>query len=378
MKLEYRNFKVTDIFIVETGANIPQNELKSGKTPRISVTNLNNGISGYYNDLSSNNYRVQENFISFSFLGTCFYHPYKASLDMKVHSLKPIGYMLNKYTALFLVNLFKKSFNGVYNDQISSTDLKKSYIRLPVTNDMIDFNFMENYIKSIEAKMQKLILYHNALALRERERENNSPNGDVFITNSHLANYIQEAIMRIAASLFGKLNCKWDEFELANLFEILLAKGDLQAKRLQSGNNPLISSGNFNNGIVAYVQNCDELSEKFDGNSLSVDMFGKCFYQPKNFYAVSHGRINILKPKFELNQNIGFFIVSILNKSFGDRYSFNQMCSQTALKKEKIALPVNGNGNPNFTLMENFIKEIKQNHTQKLIDYYLRLADIAK
>ena len=90
---------------------------------------------------------------------------------MKVHSLKPIGYMLNKYTALFLVNLFKKSFNGVYNDQISSTDLKKSYIRLPVTNDMIDFNFMENYIKSIEAKMQKLILYHNALALRERERE---------------------------------------------------------------------------------------------------------------------------------------------------------------------------------------------------------------
>ena len=61
--MEYRNFKVTDIFIVETGANIPQNELKSGKTPRISVTNLNNGISGYYNDLSSNNYRVQENFL---------------------------------------------------------------------------------------------------------------------------------------------------------------------------------------------------------------------------------------------------------------------------------------------------------------------------
>ncbi len=169
--MEYRNFKVTDVFIVETGANIPQNELESGETPRISVTNLNNGISGYYNDLSSNNYRVQENFISFSFLGTCFYHPYKASLDMKVHSLKPIGYMLNKYTALFLVNLFKKSFNGVYNDQISSTDLKKSYIRLPVTNDMIDFDFMEKYIKSIEAKMQKLILYHSVLALRERERE---------------------------------------------------------------------------------------------------------------------------------------------------------------------------------------------------------------
>ncbi|MBS6153621.1 MAG: hypothetical protein KH703_09590 [Campylobacter gracilis] len=58
--MEYRNFKVTDIFIVETGANIPQNELKSGKTPRISVTNLDNGISGYYNDLSSNNYRVKK------------------------------------------------------------------------------------------------------------------------------------------------------------------------------------------------------------------------------------------------------------------------------------------------------------------------------
>ena len=195
MKLEYRNFKVTDIFIVETGANIPQNELKSGKTPRISVTNLNNGISGYYNDLSSNNYRVQENFISFSFLGTCFYHPYKASLDMKVHSLKPIGYMLNKYTALFLVNLFKKSFNGVYNDQISSTDLKKSYIRLPVTNDMIDFNFMENYIKSIEAKMQKLILYHNALALRERERERIIRLTAMFLLRIHIWQIISKRLL---------------------------------------------------------------------------------------------------------------------------------------------------------------------------------------
>ena len=36
-------------------------------------------------------------FISVSFLGTVFYHPYKASLDMKVHSLKLKSKELNEY-----------------------------------------------------------------------------------------------------------------------------------------------------------------------------------------------------------------------------------------------------------------------------------------
>lgn len=104
----WKEFKLNQLFKITTGACVNKQELEKGKIPRISVKGINNGIQGYFKSINSNNYREEENFISFSFLGTCFYHPYKASLDMKVHCLKPLNYTLNKYSGLFLVNIFKK------------------------------------------------------------------------------------------------------------------------------------------------------------------------------------------------------------------------------------------------------------------------------
>ena len=37
------------------------------------------------------------------------------------------------------------------------------------------------------------------------------------------------------------------------------------------------------------------------------------------------------------------------------------MCSQSALKKETISLPVKSDGNIDFNYMENYIKILKQN-----------------
>uniref|UniRef100_UPI001CA4FE35 hypothetical protein n=1 Tax=Campylobacter concisus TaxID=199 RepID=UPI001CA4FE35 len=79
-------------------------------------------------------------------------------------------------------------------------------------------------------------------------------------------------------------------------------------------------------------------------------------------------------PKFKLKIYVGFFIAAILNKTLENRYSFNKMCSQTALKAENIQLPLNEFDKPNFSLMENFIKDIERNSAQKLIDYYKNLT----
>lgn len=151
-------FKLQEIFQITTGACVKKERLKQGNIPRISVTGINNGIQGFFQNINDKNYREQENFISFSFLGTCFYHPYKASLDMKVHCLKPLNYVLNKYSGLFLVNVFKNSYSGVFDNQISSTDLKNETISLPTDKDgQPDWEFMENTIKSTQNKMTKII-----------------------------------------------------------------------------------------------------------------------------------------------------------------------------------------------------------------------------
>ncbi len=84
-----------------------------GKTPRISATNTDNGILDYYKDIDDKNYRVFENFISVSFLGTVFYHKCKASLDMKIHCLKLKNKELNREVAFYLTSIIRQALKNI-------------------------------------------------------------------------------------------------------------------------------------------------------------------------------------------------------------------------------------------------------------------------
>lgn len=181
----WREFKLIEHFDIGTGATCKAKDLvqvAQGGIPRISVKGIDNGIQGYFKDIDSKDYRVNENFISFSFLGTCFYHPYKASLDMKVHTIKSKYYTLNLFSGLFLVNVLKNSFRGIYGDQISSSDLKTESIKLPVdSKGNIDWHFMEESIKQTKAELEKILQSYKSLKLLatnggggEREERNTS------------------------------------------------------------------------------------------------------------------------------------------------------------------------------------------------------------
>ncbi|WP_417903938.1 restriction endonuclease subunit S [Campylobacter sp. LH-2024] len=99
--VEWREFKISDVFEIYTGALINQNEMQQGKFPRITATDLNNGIAFFTDDLKHKNFRTLENFISISFLGSVFYHKSKVSLDMKIHGIKIKNKELNYNIALF-------------------------------------------------------------------------------------------------------------------------------------------------------------------------------------------------------------------------------------------------------------------------------------
>ncbi len=167
---KWHQFKISDIFETETvgkkvqvptGAYVAKKDLTDGSLPRISVSGINNGISGYYTDnIDTADYRIFENFISVSFLGTVFYQSGKASLDMKVHCLKPKNMYLNNYIAWFLVSVIRKVITySTYSDQLSSTVLPNLVITLPANLNINgeyepDWQYMEDYIKEIEKKVQ--------------------------------------------------------------------------------------------------------------------------------------------------------------------------------------------------------------------------------
>ncbi|MGN8980657.1 restriction endonuclease subunit S [Collinsella sp. HCP28S3_E6] len=157
---EWKIFRVEELFETEkmgrkiqvpTGSWIASKNLVPGSTPRITVSGVNNGITGYYKDVDDANYRVYKNFISVSFLGTVFYQAGRASLDMKVHCLKPLNIELNERVASFLVTIIKTALGRIkYSDQISSTVLPSLELMLPVdASGEPDWVYMDEYMRTI-------------------------------------------------------------------------------------------------------------------------------------------------------------------------------------------------------------------------------------
>lgn len=159
---------------------------------------------------------------------------------------------------------------------------------------------------------------------------------------------------------------EWINCKISDLFEIQLSVGDNQANKLLDGKTPLVSAGTINNGICKFIDKPDIKSQLFNKNVITVDMFGKVYFHNYNFYTVSHGRINILVPKKNINKYVGLFIARTIEKRFEGKYSFSRMCSMSRLSKEIICLPANSTGEPNWSFMEDYIKNMEQ---KKVIDY---------
>ncbi len=156
----------------------------------------------------------------------------------------------------------------------------------------------------------------------------------------------------------GKIDTiTWREYRIGDFFDAYLSKDDLQPKNIQEGNTPLISSGKENNGVVAYITS--EKATIWEANTLTVDMFGKVFYQPEPYYCVSHGRVNILKPKIEMEENVMRFIGVAIESVTTKKYEFVEMCTGTKLLEDKIMLPVKDD-KLDITAINNIINENKE------------------
>lgn len=157
----------------------------------------------------------------------------------------------------------------------------------------------------------------------------------------------------------------WGTFCISDLFEIELSKGDNQIDQLKKGNIPLVSAGMSNNGIVGYVDSGDGKSQMFEESLITVDMFGKAFYHPYKFYAVSHGRINILIPLKKFEKEVLLFITAAINKSTEGIFSYNRMCSQKRLSKININLPILEDGTIDYEGITKTILKLKNNRVLK-------------
>lgn len=339
---KWKEFKISNICRTElyknklqipTGSLVSKKDLTEGYSPRITVTSVNNGIDNFWNTANAE-VREHINFISMSFLGKAFYHPYKASIDMKVHALHLKEYNFNKYIALLFVQMLENNTKGSnYGNQLSSTDLPHKSILLPITPaGEIDYDFMESYIKELEE--QKI----------EDYRE-------------YASNRVMECLLKENQKVERLEEKEWKPFYVNDIFTFIQRGKRLIKENQTIGNVPYISSSAMNNGVDNYISN-DIGVRRFE-NCLSLansGSVGSCFYEPFEFVASDH--ITHLKNP-ERNKFQYLFEATLLNR-LTEKYNFNREINDERISKEIILLPIDSSGNPDYEYMERYIKKVMQ------------------
>lgn len=158
----------------------------------------------------------------------------------------------------------------------------------------------------------------------------------------------------------------WKEFYLRDIFSKIQRGKRLKTADHIPGNIPYVSSSSANNGVDGFIGNNDKV-RKFKecltvANSGSV---GKTFYHNYEFIASDH--VTALKSE-KLNKYSYIFIASILQR-LEEKYSFNREINDIRINKEKILLPVDDAGTPDYAFMEQYMKEREKQMIQSYIAY---------
>lgn len=346
---KFEEFRIGDIFDIQTGSLLNSSVLINGDIKRISAKSENNGVIGVYDTLNISEARHYENFISVNFFGDVFYHPYLASVEMKVHVVKfkkceALAFKeieFTNYSGLYISSCIKNILRGKfgYGNQLSSSKLRdgKFKILLPTLGGEINFSFMEKFIEELE---------------RERVEEL-----DAYLRATGLKNYELTDAEKSALAKFDEFD-KWGgvakEFNLKKLFG-----SSTRGKRLKSsdrlyGNLPFVTAGEADMGISAFISNDVEI---FKENTITIDMFGSSKYRNYKYGADDH--VAVVHTE-NLPKHAAIYVATAIHKvANAGQFSYARNFYAKDADELNILLPV-FNGEICYEFMNDFIKAIEK------------------
>lgn len=319
----WKEFVIKDIFKCSTTKAVKTDEITDGNVAYITRSALNNGCSGFIEELPK---KIETgNCITIGAEGLyAFYQDSIFLPGVKVYTLR--HEKLNQNIGLFICTLLNASvFKYSYGRARILEKIMEETLPLPVDSEgNPNWIFMDEFIEKLQS--------------RERESSSSIKNSIITKNNNH-----------------SFLNTNdWVEFSLSELFEISGSKTTPieELKGYGIGKYPYITTKATNNGADGFF---DYQSEK--GNCLVIDsaVLGYCTYQELPFSASDH--VEILRPKFVMNQYIAMFLVTLINQDTY-RYSYGRKRSQKQIRRDVIKLPIDENGKPNWSLMEKYIKSL--------------------
>jgi len=155
----WQEFKISDIFHpIQKGERLVVIDRIDGEVPLLTASSVNNGISSFINyEIFEAKKKIFKNKITVDMFCNVFYQEFDYFSDDNIHTLlfknkEYEKYYVNKYVNLFFVTILKQlSKKYDYGRQVRLKRFEEEIISLPVTNKKEpDFEFMENYIKSLK------------------------------------------------------------------------------------------------------------------------------------------------------------------------------------------------------------------------------------
>ena len=186
---------------------------------------------------------------------------------------------------------------------------------------------------------------------------------------------------------------EWEGFNLIDIFDIKDGYYNKKPPLDKDGTIPFLGATQNNNGVTAFyrketIENWDKvgnLSSKdvhlrfFPGNCLAVTnngSVGHIYYQLQMF-TCSHDITPLYLKNYVLTKELAHFLIPLLQKS-GESFEYGKKWRPKRMRKSKLMLPVDSQGQLNWQFMEDYIKQEQKQQAQKIIDYYERkLVELA-
>lgn len=353
---KWGEYKIGDLFDIENtwkyGKNKNWNKRYTSKVknslPVISGITTNNGVNYYTTDTPEINDIFQDNLTISTrgeYSGTVTYHPGKFVLANNILVMDMPK--LTKNQKLFIGSLINCLNYGGYSGYPRKETLKNDTIKLPIKNDEIDFEFINEFVAELEAQ-------------RVAELE-------AYLSVTGLKNY--ELTQKEKQALETLEKVKWGEFEIQEIFNVNSTKKKFDKNKVtvfENGIYPYVVRTSLNNGISGYLtENIEYLN---DNNTIS---FGQdtatMFYQKNKYFTGDKIKIMSFKNGI-LNENLGLFFISSMDKSFKTFSWGASSFSEETINSQIMKLPTI-NSEIDYEFMENIISAIKKLVIKDVVDW---------
>ena len=158
----------------------------------------------------------------------------------------------------------------------------------------------------------------------------------------------------------------WKEFRLDELFSAESGDFDIKKDHINGLGIDVVTAGETGNGILG---KSDVTAKVFDGNTITIDMFGKCTYRADHYKMVTHARVFSLSCLFDdFDEKSGLYITTVLQKLVNG-FSYSNMCSWNKIKDLSLKLPVRESEGIDWEYMEKYIRAIEKIVIKNVVQY---------